>query len=109
VGGKEEKVGHFYRVGAMQANATLAEHRREKQGIMIEATEKNTVHSTASRGYPALGLRRRHATGKLWLHDRHVSWVLPFRLSGYDQNRFQGHTRNRVVLGWQILQSDERV
>src|SRR5450756_2238532 len=106
---EEQKVGQFYCVGAMQANATLSEHSRVKQDIMIEAGEINTVHSTASRGYPALGLRRRHDTGKLWLHDRHVSWVLPFRLSGYDQDRFQGHTRNRVVLGWQILQSDERV
>src|ERR1035437_1965156 len=96
---EEQKVGHFYCVGAMQANATLSEHSRVKQDIMIEAGEIYTVHSTASRGYPARGLRRRHDTGKLSVHDRHVSWVLPFRLSGYDQDRFQGHTRNRVVLG----------
>src|ERR1017187_9759166 len=66
---------------------------------MVEAGEKNAVHSTASRRYAALCLRRHHATGKLTIHDRHVSWVLPFRLSGYAQNRFQEHTRNRVVLG----------
>lgn len=49
VGGKEEKVGHFYRLGAMQANATLSEHSRVKQDIVIEAGEKNAVHSTAAR------------------------------------------------------------
>src|SRR5664279_3464595 len=66
---------------------------------MVEAAEENAVHSTASRSHPALGLPRRHATGKLSVHHRHVSCLLPFRLSGYGQNRIKGHTRNRVVLG----------
>src|SRR5664280_739746 len=82
----------------MQADASLAEHRCQKQGIMVEAAEENTVHSTASRSHPALGLPRRHATGKLSIHHRHVSCLLPVRLLGYGQNRFQGHTLNRVVL-----------
>src|ERR1019366_8588333 len=75
---------------------------------MVEAAEENTVHSTASRSHPALGLRRRHATGKLSIHHRHVSCLLPFRLSGYDRNRLQGHTLNRVVLRKvQCTRSDE--
>jgi hypothetical protein len=46
-GGKEQKVGHFYRAGAMQADALQAEHRREKTEILVKATEKDTVHSPA--------------------------------------------------------------
>ena len=97
-GGKEQKVGHFCCVGAVQADASLAQHRCEKQGIVVEAAEENTVHSSASRCHPALVPRRR-ATGKLSAHHRHVFCLLPFRLSGYGQNRIKGHTRNRVVLG----------
>ena len=48
-GGKQQEVGHLYGTGAMQADASLAEHRSEKQCFMVETGEENAVHSTASR------------------------------------------------------------
>jgi hypothetical protein len=42
--GKEQKIGHFQRVGAMHTNATLSEHGRVKQDVVIEAAKKDTVH-----------------------------------------------------------------
>jgi hypothetical protein len=76
-------------MGSMQANAPLTQHRCKKQGVIVEAAEKDTIHSAASRGHADLGLPRRFDTGKLWLQGRHMSSLLPFRLSGCDQNNLE--------------------
>ena len=39
---------HFYRAGAMQADAPGAQHRGEELGIVVKATEKYTVHTAAA-------------------------------------------------------------
>src|ERR1039457_7028796 len=47
-GCEEQKVGHFYCVGVMHADAPLAEYRREKQDVVLEAAQKDAVHPAAT-------------------------------------------------------------
>jgi hypothetical protein len=46
-GCEEQKVGHFYCVGVMHADAPLAEYGREKQDFVREAAQKDAVHPAA--------------------------------------------------------------
>lgn len=43
---QQQEVGHFQAIGAVHPDAALREDRPEKEGVVVEAGEKHTVHHT---------------------------------------------------------------